>query len=139
MRSPLRGTGEMWRDHQISADSVQMVDVNSVKERAARHCSGGAVLHQLRNSHVRESSFFSRVDTSFNIVLRPEKEHHRIARHCPLRARLHTGRFRRAKRSFRATPPIQGASQENPAESDRRTPCACCGSAGKTAKTRKKL
>ena len=33
------------------------------------------------------------------------KKHYRIARHCPLCARLHTGRFRRAKMSFRATPP----------------------------------
>ena len=67
---------------------------NGRRHAGARHCSGGAVL-KLKNSHVRESSFFSRTGYEFRPVLGPEKEHHRIARHCPLCARLHTGRFRR--------------------------------------------
>ena len=67
---------------------------NGRRHAGARRCSGGAVL-QLKNSHVRESSFFSRTGCEFRPVLGAEKEHHRIARHCPLCARLHTGRFRR--------------------------------------------
>ena len=49
----------------------------------------------------------------FQLVLRPEKEHHRIARHCPVRALLHRGRFRRAKRSLRAAPPTKTVTRKS--------------------------
>ena len=46
---------------------------NGRRHAGAPHCSGGAVVHQLRNSHVRESSFFSRTGYEFRPVIGPEK------------------------------------------------------------------
>ena len=110
---------------------------NGRRHAGAPHCSGGAVLHQPRNSHVRESSFFSRVDTSFNLFFVQKKNIIELL-DIALCVRCCTGVASAARRGASAQLRHPRPSQENAAESDCRTPCACCGSASKTARRHEK-
>ena len=143
MRSPLRGTGEMWRDHQMSADSVDMVDVNNVKKRAAS-CGCATLLGWCCSPPAEELSCQRKLLLLADWIRVPtcswsRKKNIIELLDIALCVRCCTGAASAARRraSVQLRPPRP--SQENPAESDYRTPCACCGSASKTAKTRKKL
>ena len=109
---------------------------NGWRHAGARHCSGGAVL-KLKNSHVRESSFFSRVDTSFNLFFVPKKNIIELL-DTALCVRGCTRAASAARRGASAQLRQAGPSQASPAESDYHTPCAHCFSTSKTARRHEK-